>query len=273
MTRSFHQIPCEGDIIAATIDEGHKPTGLLIVSGGNEIRSGAHAGMSRISRALSAKGFPVMRYDRRGVGDSSGENTEFLSSRADIIAASRYFRSSCPKISKVIAFGNCDAATALVFFGEEAGLDGLILANPWVIENTASDGQGLTKPTPSAVRSRYLERLKNPRTFVDLIKGNIDFEKLVSGLKTASRKEEITGLSIQVRDSLMESEFPTKILLAKRDTTALAFLSAWNSSHFNDVEKKTNIALDMLDSASHSFADDPSGKWLENRLLAILKNA
>ncbi len=273
MTRSFHQISCEGDIIAATIDEGHKPTGLLIVSGGNEIRSGAHAGMSNISQMLSAKGFPVMRYDRRGVGDSSGENTEFLSSQIDIVTASRYFRASVPKVSKIYAFGNCDAATALALFGKEAGLDGLILANPWVIENASSDGQELTKPTPSAVRARYLERLKNPRVFIDLLKGNIDLGKLVSGLKTASRKEEITGLAIEVRDALMGSEIPTKILLAKRDTTALAFLSAWNSNKFNNIDQKSSVELEMLDSASHSFADDLSRKWLENRLLAILKNA
>src|SRR3546814_5070051 len=59
-------------------------TGLLIVSGGNELRSGAHRGMAKLAARLSRDGFPVFRFDRRGVGDSEGENGGFLSSGPDI---------------------------------------------------------------------------------------------------------------------------------------------------------------------------------------------
>ena len=34
----------------------------------------------------------------------------------------------------MIGFGLCDGARALALYGDEAGLDGLILANPWLVE-------------------------------------------------------------------------------------------------------------------------------------------
>ena len=39
--RRLTSFPCAGDILAATLDEAPGTTGLLIVSGGNEIRIGA----------------------------------------------------------------------------------------------------------------------------------------------------------------------------------------------------------------------------------------
>ena len=59
MSRRFHQFACEDVMLAGALDVGEKTTGLLIVSGGNEIRSGAHAGMAKLARTIAAHGFPV----------------------------------------------------------------------------------------------------------------------------------------------------------------------------------------------------------------------
>src|SRR3546814_3198101 len=45
---------CEGAALAATLDEAPGTTGLLIVSGGNEIRSGAHRGMAMLAQRIAA---------------------------------------------------------------------------------------------------------------------------------------------------------------------------------------------------------------------------
>jgi alpha/beta superfamily hydrolase len=137
------------------LDEGHKSTGLLIVSGGNEIRAGAHAGMAKLAQLVAAEGYPVFRYDRRGIGDSGGTNAGFMASAADIAAASEHFRKVNPKLDKVVGFGNCDAATALVLFTEQAKLNALILANPWVIDEANDDTEIPTTPAPSWIRARY----------------------------------------------------------------------------------------------------------------------
>ncbi|QJB68452.1 hydrolase 1, exosortase A system-associated [Parasphingorhabdus halotolerans] len=270
MTRSFHQFNCDGDALYGTLDSGSHTTALLIVSGGNEIRAGAHAGMARLAESLSQKDFPVFRYDRRGIGDSSGHNGEFLTSRADILAATQYLGQTVPNLKKIIGFGNCDAATSLALFSR---LDGLILANPWVIETSESTSETASKTAASAIRARYWNRLKNPRTIIDALSGKIDFRKFLGGLKQVTQKQENTGLSIKLRDALLELERPCRILLAKRDTTALAFQAAWNSSDFRAVKTKTNITSNTLESASHSFADDFARKWLENEILEFLESA
>ncbi|MEH6756874.1 MAG: hydrolase 1, exosortase A system-associated [Parasphingorhabdus sp.] len=271
MMRSFHQFACSEETLSGTLDQGDKSTGLLIVSGGNEIKAGAHAGMAKLAQTIAAQGFPVFRYDRRGIGESSGTNHEFLGSEADIFTAAQYFRQATPHVDKVIAFGNCDAATALALFGKEAPINGFLLANPWAIEtadNSASDAP--TVPPPSAIRSRYWERLKNPQSLIDLFTGKIDLRKLASGLKQATQKQENTGLSMRLKDGLESINKPCRILLANKDTTARAFLAAWNSKDFAATRALPNITSESIDSASHSFADDRSKKWLESQILETL---
>ncbi len=272
VTRSFHAIPCGSDTLAATLDSATGSTALLIVGGGNEIRSGAHSGMAQLALQIAKHGFPVLRYDRRGTGESTGPNSGFLGSAEEVAAAAQFLRNE-QSVQRVIAFGNCDAATALAMFGSDAGIDGYILANPWVIEPSSEPEAGEPTISSAAIRSRYWDRIKNPRTILDLLSGKIDFKKLLKGLKQASRSEENSALSLQLRDAISKLEEDTHILLAKRDTTARAFLAAWNSPDFAPVRNKTAITVDMLDSASHSFADIDAKNWLTDQILGALRKA
>ena len=256
---------CEGAWCAATLDEGDKITGLLIVSGGNEIRSGAHAGQAALAAHVAALGYPVFRYDRRGVGESEGENRGFDSSAADIATAIAAFRARVPHLQRVIAFGNCDAATSLALFHGGLPIDGLVLANPWVIE-ADSEADAPAQPSAAAIRARYWARLKNPRSLIDLLTGKIDLRKLAGGLARAAQKEAPTGLAQRIGNALSKSVTPVTILLASRDTTALAFIAAWKGSAFDDVRDRSNIDMQTLDSASHSFADADSKVWLRGQI-------
>ena len=119
------------------------------MSGGNEVRAGAFNGASRLAGEIAAKGFPVFRFDRRGVGDSEGENRGYRKSRKDIAAALLAFRALAPQVERVVAFGNCDAATALML-ASGAECDALVLSNPWAIDDETD-----TTPSPAAIRSRY----------------------------------------------------------------------------------------------------------------------
>lgn len=273
MNRSFHQFQCEGERLIGTLDNGSHNTGLLIVSGGNEIRSGAHSGMSKLAQSISLRDFPVFRFDRRGIGESSGTNREFLSSEQDIKAAAEQFRIACPNLTKIVAFGNCDAATALALFGAAIGIDAYILANPWVIEKEAQEPSEPVSPSAAAIRSRYWNRIKNPQTYIDLVTGKINITKLLKGLKKASKKEETGHLAIELCKALSTLQCRIDILVANKDTTAMAFLAAWKSSDYAKLRKQSNIILTELDSASHSFADTKSKKWLEERLLDSLHSA
>jgi pimeloyl-ACP methyl ester carboxylesterase len=150
MNRRHFAFDCAGSALAATLDEAAGTTGLLIVTGGNETRAGAFSSQTRLAADVAATGHPVLRFDRRGVGDSEGVNMGFRNSAEDTAAAAAAFRAKCPAVSRIVAFGNCDAASALMLSGGE-GFDGLVLSNPWTYE----EERAAAPPPPAAIRARY----------------------------------------------------------------------------------------------------------------------
>ncbi len=272
--RTMIEFPCDIDTLLATLDRADGQTGLLIVSGGNEIRIGAYAGQAAMAAHFAALGFPVFRYDRRGIGESEGTNGGFESSADDISAALAAFRSAAPQMSRVLAFGNCDAASSLMLFHDGLAIDALLLANPWVIEvaNSTSEAEDAPNvPSASAIRARYWNRLKNPRSLIDLLTGKVDLRKLAGGLAKAAAKQEASSLALQIADSLAKTQIPVHILIARRDTTALAFMAAWQSAAFQCVRTKPNVTLAATGSASHSFADMAAKLWLYSQIETELK--
>lgn len=262
-----HQLtfPCEGAALAATLDEASGTTGLLIVSGGNEIRSGAHRGMAMLAQRIAAAGHPVFRFDRRGIGDSEGENGGYESSAPDIAAAIAAFRASAPHLTLIIAFGNCDAASALLLH-QPLALDALILANPWTYESDGEDDKTdePALPPAAAIRARYLARLTDPKSLFRLVKGEIDLKKLARGLSALGRRTAPAApdsLPARLNAGLANLPCPATILLASGDRTAQAFVENCDPGA---------VPVERLDSTSHSFAGD-DGEWLFQKLFAALK--
>ena len=259
-----HQLSfaCEGATLAATLDEAPGTTGLLIVSGGNEIRSGAHRGMAMLAQRVAAAGHPVFRFDRRGIGDSEGANGGYASSGPDIAAAIGAFREAAPQVTRIVAFGNCDAASALLLH-QPLALDALILANPWTYEDDGEETDEPALPPASAIRARYLARLKDPKSLLRLVKGEIDFGKLVRGLTalgTSSTPAAPDSLAARIDRAIGELNFPATILLATGDRTAQAFVENC---------RPPAVPVERLDSASHSFAGKDA-EWLTARILERL---
>lgn len=265
--RRVISFPCAGETLAATLDQAPGTTGLLIVSGGNEIRIGAHRGMAELAATMAAAGHPVFRYDRRGIGDSTGENNGFESTAQDISEAATAFRREAPHVTRIVAFGNCDAASALILFHADAPIDALILTNPWTIEPSAG---GNDLPPAAAIRSRYLEKLKNPRELLRLFTGGVNIRKLISGLAKASAKQSqpSTSLPARLATAMAATKVPVKILLAERDNTALAFADHWKGAAFAPARARYTLISCATD--SHSFARPQDKAWLTEQVLAAL---
>jgi len=253
--RELIAFDCAGETLLGTLDRAEGKTGLLIVSGGNEIRVGAHRGMALLAERLSVAGIPVLRFDRRGVGDSGGENGGYASSAPDIAAAVAAFRQHAPAVERIAGFGNCDAATALVLFGRGVGIDRLILSNPWVIEPTDD------LPPAAAIRARYAERLRDPKEWRRLVTGGVDLRKLVSGLcKVLTKSEDHNSLADRF---FRATPRDATVILAQRDATAQAFA---------DEAAKRGWAgtIATIDTASHSYARDGDGNALFEAVIAAL---
>ncbi|MBB5707174.1 hydrolase 1, exosortase A system-associated [Sphingopyxis panaciterrulae] len=254
---------CEGAALAATLDEAPGTTGLLIVSGGNEIRSGAHRGMAMLAQRIAAAGHPVFRFDRRGIGDSEGENGGFEASGPDIAAAIPAFRAAAPQLTRIVAFGNCDAASALLLH-RPLPLDALILANPWTYEGGEDDeSDAPALPPAAAIRARYLARLRDPKSLLRLLKGEVDLKKLLRGVAALGRKKPQAApdsLAARLDAALASLPCPATILLAAGDRTAQAFIENCRPG---------TVPVERLDSPSHSFAG-ADADWLAGWILQIL---
>jgi exosortase A-associated hydrolase 1 len=258
MTRLSHTFGCGSLMLAGTLDTAPGSTGLLIVSGGNEIRSGAFGGQANMAARIAKAGFPVFRFDRRGVGDSEGENRGFRKSAKDISCALDAFRAMAPQIGRVVAFGNCDAASALMLTGG-AGCDGLVLSNPWTIEQ---DGETGAAPPPAALRARYLEKLKNPREILRLLSGGVDLRKLARGLtQSVSTAPPPSSLAEEMRAGLATFTGDVRILLATADRTAKVFEAAWD---------KNDTRIHRCEGAGHAYVEPHHRDWLEGEILAAL---
>lgn len=272
MSRQYFSFPCAGETLAATLDESSNQArssiGLLWAGGGNETRAGAFSGQAQLAAEIATKGHSVFRFDRRGVGDSSGENTGFTGTADDITAALAAFRESNPAIQRIVAFGNCDAASALMLQSGE-GFDGLILSNPWTFEEDDSskadddNTQDSASDMPaSAIRSRYLEKLKNPAEILRLFKGDVSITKLVRGLVQSLRPAPPpSSLAQDMASGLAGFKGDVRILLASKDRTAQAFVEAWDK---NDPRCRT------CEGAGHAFAEKHARAWLIEQLLAAL---
>jgi exosortase A-associated hydrolase 1 len=256
MSRRPIAFSCGPDTLAGVLDcaDAHGMTGLLIVSGGNEIRAGAFAGMALLAARLAQEaGVPVFRYDRRGVGDSEGENTGWRGSRDDIAAALAAFRTALPGMRRVVGFGVCDAASALVLHG--GSLDGLVLANPWTYDTDDADSH-----SPGALRRRYLAKLADPRALWRLLSGKVDLGKLRRGLGAAAHRDRAPSpIADLLRSRLAQFTGPVALLVAAGDRVGQAFLAQWP----NDDPR-----LHINPGNSHSFGEDaPSADWLYARLI------
>lgn len=268
--RKIISFSCGADNLAGTLDLASGTTGLLIISGGNEIRSGTFAGQADMARHMQALGYPVFRFDRRGVGDSEGVNTGFENSVDDIAAALAAFRESARTVRRVVGVGNCDAAAALALFPDADQFSALILTNPWTID-PAKTHSSTPAINAAAIRARYWARLKNPRSLYDLFAGRINIQKLALGIAQAVAPAPSSALSARLNDRLAVCPRPITICLAERDTTAVAFREVWKSKAFEATRGQANITLMSFNSASHSFAEPPARTWLYAQIERVLK--
>lgn len=262
MTRRHLHFDCEGARLAGTLDTPPRDTtapasGLLIVSGGTEPRCGAWGGQAQLAADIAAAGYPVFRFDRRGIGDSEGYDFGFRDSGTDIAAALTAFREAAPHLSRIVGYGNCDAASALML-STGAGLDALVLANPWTIEDTDAP------PAPAEVRAHYRRRLADPAALKRLLTGKVSPAALFRSLWHSAKPAPVTAgptLAGEMREQMAAFAGPAVFLLADRDRTAQAFRAAWPAN-----DERVRICPD----ATHGFVEPEARTCRREAILAML---
>lgn len=235
---------CEGARLGATLDEGGGRIGLLLVTGGAQTRIGSHRMYERLARALAESAVSCLRFDRRGVGDSEGDDPGFRGSAPDLAAAAAALRAECPGVEAVYGFGLCDGATTIALFGAEARLDGLILVNPWLVEAAAGE------LPPAAIRSHYRKQLSSLQGWRRILSGAVNYRKLLAGISRIVRPPRATSLAADVAAAMASHRLPAELILASGDGTAIAAGAEVKAPRFGGLIDGTQA----IESDSHTFA-------------------
>lgn len=262
---------CQGEPLIGVI---HQPAnvgiiGVLIVVGGPQYRVGSHRQFLLLARYLAAFDITVMRFDVRGMGDSSGEQRTFDQLNEDIAAAVNCLLDTCPGIEQVVLWGLCDAASAAAFYAyNDARIKGMVLLNPWVFTE-----QGAAK---TYLKHYYLKRLSSRDFWQKVLSFKFDalgslaslldfFKKAAadqnSNAETATPNQVDAGLALpaRIRECLYRFSKPVLLILSGRDLVADEFKGAVKADPLWQalLERPEFTRYDLAD-ADHTFA---SAAW------------
>lgn len=258
---------CAGDALLGVLHRPalHAPaaaatTGVVVIVGGPQYRAGSHRQFVLLARQMAAAGHPVLRFDARGMGDSSGAMRNFEQISADIGAAIDELIRRQPTADRVVLWGLCDGASAALLYVHERGdqrVRGLCLLNPWVRSDASL--------ARTRVKHYYLQRLLQREFWLKLLRGQVaasaitdywrDFRSARKGLAAEAQQPFV----IRMARAWHQFEGELLLILSGRDYTAREFVEttsshpAWRGS----LKNPRAVTLKMA-TADHTFsgADD-----------------
>ena len=266
---------CEGDrlIGVLTLPAAPSPFGVLIIVGGPQYRVGSHRQFVQFARALASEGYPALRFDYRGMGDSEGALRIFEDVEPDIRAAVRAFREACPTLRKLVLYGLCDAASAALMMSDPPDeLAGLILVNPWVRRNETLNA--------AVVRHYYTDRIVSAQFWRKLVSGKVpvrsaasEFVARVRRFITARKPGDDAAIRDFVDRMRLGWQRPVRklLLLSGRDITAREFEDVrsgdirWSLAGPTDVLEEARFV-----DADHTFSTAESQRAATARCICFL---
>ena len=246
---------------------------VLLVVGGPQYRVGSHRQFLLLSRRLAAAGYPVMRFDYRGMGDSGGAVRSFDAVGEDIGAAIDAFLEACPGVRRIVLWGLCDAASAALLHvqaSRDPRIAGLVLLNPWV-RSEASLAQ-------THIKHYYGQRLLQRAFWVKLLSGKMQIVRSLRGLldnAMLARGTDSPRQSRSFQDLMAEGwrQFDGEVLLilSGQDYTAKEFLEyvASDAAWSGVLDSRKLSRVDVAD-ADHTFSSEALRSRVENETLKWL---
>jgi exosortase A-associated hydrolase 1 len=231
--------------------------GVVVVVGGPQVRAGSHRQFVQLARALASAGHPVLRFDVRGMGDSSGAQRSFEHITPDIASTIDTMMKAEPRMHGVVLWGLCDGASAALLYLDDTHdrrVLGLCLVNPWL-----RSAQTLAR---ARVKNYYWQRLRQREFWLKLLQGRV---KANAGLGLL---QQITQAQARAGESADQPAFqqrmlrawrafnaPVLMVLSGNDLTAQEFLE-----HTRQVTgwqlhmSRPKLQLEHVPNADHTFS-------------------
>lgn len=242
-----------------------RPRGVVIVVGAPQVRVGSHRQFVLLARHLAAAGFPVLRFDYRGMGDSGGEFLGFLEIEDDIRAAIDALFAEIPGLREVALWGLCDGASAISFYAAgDPRVGGMVLVNPWVF-----GGRGMAR---ARLRRYYLSRLGSAEFWRALARGELNpirvlgaaIKSRVSGTEReapAAANQRVSsyagapGLPRRVADGMLAFGGRVLVILSGQDMTGREFeATVLGSRGMARWSRSPGVAVRRLEEANHTYS-------------------
>lgn len=253
---------CEGERLWGILShparsDGARATGVLIVVGGPQYRVGSHRQFVSLARALARAGHPCLRFDYRGMGDSSGALRDFQAAGPDLRAALDALAHACPAQRQWVVWGLCDAASAaLMFATADPRVRGIVAANPWA--------RSAASLAAARVKHYYGQRLLQREFWAKLLRGGLDWRgsmrALAGNLRQArglGRSGNAAELPFQTRMARGLAGFggPLLLLLSGNDITAREFVEYTDAAvEWRGLLSAPRVTRVALDDADHTFS-------------------
>ena len=263
---------CQGDALTGVLslpERDISDVGVVVVVGGPQYRAGSHRQFVLLARRLAANGYPTLRFDARGMGDSTGCHNGFESIDDDIDAAITALISAQAHIRRIILWGLCDGASAALIYcrpGLDRRIGGLCLANPWV--------RSPKTHARTQVKHYYRSRLQEPAFWLKLLSGQLA-SGAISGLWTTLRQARLsvsaapsTNFQDKMLQGLVRTEVPKLFLFSGEDFTAREFgeYVRLNPS-WHAAVTAANVTRFEVPGADHTFSSRQHSQLVEAETL------
>ena len=255
---------CAGERLLGIVAAPAAPAalGVLVVVGGPQYRIGSHRQYVLLARRLAREGVAGMRFDYRGMGDSSGTPIGFEDAVPDIGAAIDAFVHAQPSLTRIVLWGLCDAASVALMYWErtrDPRIVGLVLADPWISSEEAF--------AESQAR-HYLRRPFQREFWVKLARGGVGLRRAlhdVAGVvakvcRAKNAEPAFAPAPYQERMARGIDEFPGPVLLLlSGDLNARDFMQYCEARpRWMALMNKATVARGEVPGSNHTFA---SARW------------
>ena len=253
---------------------------ILLLSPGVKMRVAPHRQYVRLADTLSAAGWPVLRFDFAGLGDSEGERQERLHSELytkiqlglyvdDVVTAMNWLERQGVGERGFVLAGLCGGAiTGLLAAAEDPRVKGLLsFGIPVMLDDRGATAETfISAGQLNKLRSGYLRRLRDPQAWLRLLSFRTDYRLLIKSLLQRSRKRSENSGGSAGHDSrnprfapaflsLLERGVPINCIFGGSDRLHWEFEEEFLSQYREAVaEHEEFFELNVTDGANHIFA-------------------